>query len=792
MNERKPPSPTKIPRLSPSRASTSPKRDKSISPCRSFQESFDQIASSILPSPELPNVDPKLNHQPNYDSHVGQKTLFDDNNIAEASNSAEIEVRQRRSVDVVQPNSPENPYSGKFEVNSTFKPLKDDFKAANLILTDVTPVSISKGGAFGLEKPSNREKQVDSHESSKNLIQEISFCKSKIGSLMQENEMLKAAKSNTVSRPINDTDLENKRLREALLKLRKITFVERTDLLGRIQALEGVGETSPSLQLEHAELKKRNENSQSIIEELKRQLENLSDSENTTQRLWEKDETFGSNIADLKILNDLNHELAQKFETREQSFIMQLQSKDLVICRLVERYSDLSSSASDLRKNINMFRDRCEDLKKQMITLRAENTEIKARRLAHVTVEAEKFEINRKMILGAQKQNQLRYAVARAQFDAELATKDLEIAKDFLPTAISKSILDSISASSAAQKLHFICTKLIDTLSQAATGYASSNFKTLGGIVNFIQKLISFARCADLGMKMDPSAATRAGIVMRSILDVNSKLNTTLESLLQEKISHSEVYSTLETMWAICRSVQISGDQGLEDFLSAQTQLSKLSGCQHTCAIIFQAVLASTKLLAENAHIITNSYFPLLKITAEWGELSQKVSKSLLDNYFRSQLLEKIVHDRIDQAVVFCEAFLGAYTDTFSNFQDIISREACLIPGMISGAELIVPNSVEQLLRSLIAELPGNGDSVLKLPSLKLEKDRLSSIAASQAKMANRAVALDSVVLRQAQQISLKVSKTYEGHCIRRKYFKNSDYSKAPGNCTKRCKGFVI
>ncbi|KAL9052140.1 MAG: hypothetical protein Q9162_005601 [Coniocarpon cinnabarinum] len=284
------------------------------------------------------------------------------------------------------------------------------------------------------------------------LKEKISELEDEVEVLREENALMgeEISPEEKSSQGWLQLERSNERLKEALIRLREITQNKEAELTSQIANLEGDLKQYTGVNTYYEETKERLQQSEAAIEDLKEQLDEALDAENTSERLTTENialqdqlDQLRVNIKELEDLKELNDELEYNHVEAEKQMQYEIDFKDSLISDQQRHTTEQSDKLSDYEYTINKFRELVanlqsglEDMKASQQISEAEAEELNSRSKAMT-------DLNMKLQSSAEKAQMNVIDLEDRRLEAQEALEHLSIVQTFLPDSF-KSERESV------------------------------------------------------------------------------------------------------------------------------------------------------------------------------------------------------------------------------------------------------------------------------------------------------------------------------------------------------------
>ncbi|KAK1761062.1 dynactin subunit 1 [Echria macrotheca] len=268
----------------------------------------------------------------------------------------------------------------------------------------------------------------------------------------------------------------NERLREALIRLRDLTQANEEELKEQIKVLEEDLREFDTVKDQFTTTKEKLDKTETIVEDLREQLNNALGAEEVIESLTEKNMNFQEEIVELKAviddleaLKEINDELEINHVQNEKELQEELDLRDSIIAEQVRQAAQQKESLDDMEYTLSRFRELVTSLQSDLEDMRA----------SHAVTENESEQLNSRSRAMMDLNMKLQISAAKAQvktidlelrrMEAQEAEQHLEIVKLFLPDTY-KTDRDSVLALLRFKRLAFKANLLNGFLKERVNG----------------------------------------------------------------------------------------------------------------------------------------------------------------------------------------------------------------------------------------------------------------------------------------------------------------------------------
>lgn len=267
----------------------------------------------------------------------------------------------------------------------------------------------------------------------------------------------------------------NERLREALMRLRDITQQKESDLKDQVAELEKDLQDLGSIKDNFLQTKEKLVQSNSIIEELRHQLDTALGAEEMIEELTDKNFSLNEQIDDLKAavedlesLKELNDELDMNHTETEKQMQSEIDFDEALLAEQSRKSAIQDETIHDLEYTITRFRNLVANMQNDLEDLKASQqiTETEANEMTSRSKAM--MDLNMQLQVSASKAQVKAIDLELRRLDAQQSAEHLEIIQLFLPetfTAERNSVLAFLSfkrIGSKASMMHEFVKELVN------------------------------------------------------------------------------------------------------------------------------------------------------------------------------------------------------------------------------------------------------------------------------------------------------------------------------------------
>lgn len=245
---------------------------------------------------------------------------------------------------------------------------------------------------------------------------------------------------------------KNERLTEALLRLRDLTQQAEAELKDEIKSLQEDVRDLGSVKENYDMVKGKLAQSESVIEDLRQQLDNALGAEDMIEELTDRNMSMSEQIEELKVtiedlesLKELNDELEINHVETEKEMQEEIDFKESIINEQARRAAQQDETLDDMEYTLSRFRELVTNLQSDLEDMRASHavTETESEQLNSRSRAMQ--DLNLKLQVSAAKTQVKTIELELRRLDAQEASEHLSIVQLFLPDGFSAE-RDSILA----------------------------------------------------------------------------------------------------------------------------------------------------------------------------------------------------------------------------------------------------------------------------------------------------------------------------------------------------------
>ncbi|KAH6569041.1 hypothetical protein BASA60_008378 [Batrachochytrium salamandrivorans] len=357
-------------------------------------------------------------------------------------------------------------------------------------------------------------------------------------------------------------ELQNERLREALIKLRDISLNTEMTLQAKIDASKSNSDASLSLKEKNSEMEAELRHAMQDIDDLKLQLDDALGSEELVHALTDRNLQLGAKldemtdkIRELETLRVLNNDLDEAHMDIQKTLINEITVKDAVIADLASRVVSQRSILVDFEHTIERFRELVQKQQKEMKEISSHNSasqlpsdnDIQMNLQAHVQSAAA---LNLELQRAVEKVNFHRQEADMRKMDLDQAMHELGIVRLFLPEDYFKTDHDAVQCllllkrlgvkSQLAKAYYSDCISLPNCIEMSVYDIYIDSISVLLNIEHTTKRIYRV-----LESTSDENLYMRFGQLHHQLLNIEFRIDAVRTNTQSDSPSDKENYSTL-------------------------------------------------------------------------------------------------------------------------------------------------------------------------------------------------------------------------------------------------------
>ncbi|PWN90000.1 hypothetical protein FA10DRAFT_266522 [Acaromyces ingoldii] len=350
---------------------------------------------------------------------------------------------------------------------------------------------------------------------------------------------------------------QNERLKDALIRLRDLTTESEGDQKRRIAELEKELNSLSDLQQSYESVCGRLETSDALLEDLKIQLDDALGAEEMLEQLTDKNLMLGERIEemqvmieDLEALKELNDELEETHVETEKQLQEEVDLKDMQLREHKARHESLQANVADYESTFAQFRELVLNLQTDLEQLRSEQAEAReavgdGKDLASQSQAM--LNLNMKLQSSNLKSQAKTIDLELGKLDASQALSNLDMIRPYLPPAFFEADADAVASllffRRMAHKADLIKT-IVEGNHDIAGSLASVVPESLIGICQMRHSLAHFAassrQIAAVVQYAPVETFLKAGRMYRELASIEKRIDGFIEGLRREEVKEDE------------------------------------------------------------------------------------------------------------------------------------------------------------------------------------------------------------------------------------------------------------
>ncbi|ANB13491.1 Nip100p [Sugiyamaella lignohabitans] len=237
-------------------------------------------------------------------------------------------------------------------------------------------------------------------------------------------------------------EVRNERLEEALVRLRNLSLTQETADKEKISDLESEVKELYKLQTSYERTNEKLVQAESVILDLKQQLDSALGAEDMIESLTEQNlelsekcEELKSTIDELEILKELNDELEANHSHREKQLLSEIESLQALHRENREKLNDLDVRNGNLELAILKYRELVTNLNQEVSALRSGNEIGSSQNLEDRNRKI--HDLSLKLASSSVESKARTLELESYKFDAQQALEQMEIMRCYLPAELS-------------------------------------------------------------------------------------------------------------------------------------------------------------------------------------------------------------------------------------------------------------------------------------------------------------------------------------------------------------------
>lgn len=270
----------------------------------------------------------------------------------------------------------------------------------------------------------------------------------------------------------------NERLRDALIRLRDITQDTEAELRDQIRELQDESTELATVKIKFEESQEQLGHSESLIEELRQQLESAQGAEEMIEELTEKNmalseqiEDLRSAVEDLESLKEINDELELNHVEHEKAMQEDIDYRDALLFEQARKASEQQEVMEELEYTVTRFRELVSNLTSDLEDMRASQqiTEAEANDLSSRSKAM--LDLNMRLQQSAAKTQVKVLETELKRLEAQEASDHLAIIQMFLPESYAQH-RDSVKAFLRFKRVSFKAAMMHSFMREKVNGLA--------------------------------------------------------------------------------------------------------------------------------------------------------------------------------------------------------------------------------------------------------------------------------------------------------------------------------
>ena len=370
----------------------------------------------------------------------------------------------------------------------------------------------------------------------------------------------------------------NERLREALMRLRDITQEQELDLKQQVQELEKDVQDLRSVKEQYSQTKAKLVHSESILEDLRQQLDTTLGAEEMIEELTDKNmalneqvDKLRATIEDLESLKELNDELDLNHTETEKQLQDEIDFNESVIAENARKSALKDETVQDLEYTVSRFRDLVANMQSDLEDMRASQqiTETEANDMTHRSKAM--MDLNLRLQASASKAQVKAIDLELRKMESQESSEHLAIVQLFLPEQF-KIERDSIRALLRFKRIRFKANLMHDLIRERLTGQQTPGHEEdIFACCELLEKLCWISATCDRFACSVQTCSLEAFLKLEGALydaePVERAFNGWIEALKRDDLKEGQCAQELQRSIALMAHLaEIHIPEGLERF----------------------------------------------------------------------------------------------------------------------------------------------------------------------------------------------------------------------------------
>ena len=382
--------------------------------------------------------------------------------------------------------------------------------------------------------------------------------------LREENEELgkEMSPEEKTSQGWLQMEREKERYREALVRLRDVTQEQEGDLKNQVVELVQDLEDLNKVKNEHTHTKEKLLESESIVVELREQLDTALGAEEIIEELTEKNmalseriDEMRQTIEDLESLKELNDELEINHTETERQLQNEVDYNEALLAEEARKLATQDGTIQDLEYTVTRFRDLVTNMQSDLEDMRASRqiSETEANELSSRS--RAMMDLNMRLQVSASKAQVKAIDLELGRMDAQQSSEHLAIVQLFLPDSY-KDECDSVQALLCFRRIRFKSTMMHHFVKERMHGQATSSQEDdIFTCCDVLDKLTWVSSTCDRFINSietcDLEAFKRIGAASYELEPVERAFNVWIDGLKRDEFKASQCATELQRSIAL-------------------------------------------------------------------------------------------------------------------------------------------------------------------------------------------------------------------------------------------------
>ncbi|KDN52710.1 hypothetical protein K437DRAFT_292826 [Tilletiaria anomala UBC 951] len=367
------------------------------------------------------------------------------------------------------------------------------------------------------------------------------------------------------SATIIQLERQNERLKEALVRFRDITNESDTVQKRKIAEMDKELAALSNIQAQYETASARLADSETLIEDLKLQLDDALHAEEMLEELTERNlslsekvEAMRAIIEDLDALKELNDELEETHIETEKQLQEEVDLKDMQLREQRVRNDTLNANIADYETTFGQFRELILNLQSDLETLRTERAQVRDRdeQGAGGDLNSQSqamLNLNMKLQSSVLKSQAKTIDLELGKLAASQAQTNLDIIRPYLPSIFFEQDADAVNSLLFFKRIGHkadVIKVVVETSHDIQNQLASGASESLIAVCQMRHSLAHFSALSKQIAAMIGQGTTetflKAGRMFRELLSIEKRVDMYIDALRKEELKETECASDFQ------------------------------------------------------------------------------------------------------------------------------------------------------------------------------------------------------------------------------------------------------